>query len=72
MWIALFATSIAASFTASASEGCAWQVRAMSSADAPNSIAIATSAISSPAFGPIRCAPSTLSVRLSARSYNFV
>ena len=61
------AATIAASLTASSSVGWAWQVRAMSSALAPNSIAIATSAISTPASGPIMWAPSTRSVAASVR-----
>lgn len=46
-----FATASAASRTASASVGWAWEVRAMSSALAPNSIARTASAISSEAWG---------------------
>ena len=43
----------AASFTASVRVGCAWHVRARSSADPPNSMRTAASAISSPACGPM-------------------
>ena len=38
MWMLRLATAIAASLTASVSVGWAWQVRAMSSAEPPNSI----------------------------------
>src|SRR6476620_9872455 len=65
--IARFATAIAASFTASGSVGCAWHVRAMSSAEAPNSIAMVASAIMLPASAQKRCTPSTRSVFASAR-----
>jgi hypothetical protein len=41
-------------------------MRAMSSDDAPNSIAITPSAISSEASGPMMCMPSTRSVAASA------
>ena len=62
MWMARFSTASAASFTASDRVGWAWQVRAMSSAEAPNSIATPHSAISSPASGPMMWAPRTRSV----------
>ena len=45
-------TASAASFVASDSEGCAWQMRAMSSALARNSMATTASAINSEAMGP--------------------
>ena len=67
MWIARPSTARAASLTASASVGWAWQVRAMSSLLAPNSMATAASAIRSPARGPRMCTPSTRSVFASAR-----
>ena len=41
MWIGLAKVASAASLTASSSVGWAWQVRAMSSDEAPNSMAIA-------------------------------
>jgi hypothetical protein len=50
--IARFATAIAASFTASDIVGWAWQVRARSSAEPPNSISTAASWIISPAPKP--------------------
>ena len=65
--MALLSTDKAASLTASEKVGWAWQVRAISSALAPNSIATPISAINSPAWGPIICAPNTLSVCSSAR-----
>ena len=52
MWIARLPTASAASFTASVSVGCAWQVRARSSADPPNSISTAASAIMLPGIRP--------------------
>jgi hypothetical protein len=55
-----------ASFTASDNVGWPWQVRAMSSEDAPYSIARTHSAMSSPALAPTMCAPRILSVFLSA------
>ena len=67
MWIGRPATASAASLTASGKVGCAWQVRAMSSAEAPNSTARVSSAISVPASGPRMCTPSTRSVLASAR-----
>ncbi len=66
MWIALPSTASAASFMASGRVGWAWQVRAMSSEEAPNSIASAASAIIVPASGPMICTPSTRSVAASA------
>ena len=51
---------------ASESDGCAWQMRAMSSDEALNAIAITASAISSEAIGPTMCTPSTSSVFASA------
>ena len=68
-WICLFSTDKAASLTASENVGCAWQVLAISSELAPNSIAIAISAINSPAWGPIKWTPSTLSVVASAKIF---
>ena len=67
MWMARPSTASAASFTASLSVGWAWQMRATSSAEAPNSIAVTISAISVPASGPMMWAPSRRSVVLSAR-----
>ena len=55
-------TASAASFVASDSDGCAWQMRARSSLDAPNSIATTPSAISSDAIGPMTCMPRMRSV----------
>ena len=49
MLSARLSTASAASFIASDSDGCAWQIMPMSSAAAPNSIAATASAISSPA-----------------------
>src|ERR1700683_1742065 len=65
--IARLATASAASLTASLTVGWAWQVRAMSSAEAPNSMAIAASAIMVSASGPRMWMPSTASVLASAR-----
>ena len=65
--IARLATASAASLTASLNVGWAWQVRAMSSDEAPNSMAIAASAIRVSASGPRMCTPSTRSVLASAR-----
>merc|ERR1712038_75021 len=56
-----------ASLKASETVGCAWHTLATSSQDAPYSIAKAASLISSPAAGPMMCAPSSLSVFLSPR-----
>src|SRR5438105_2376421 len=69
IWIDRFSTAMAASLTASVSVGWAWQVRAMSSDEAPNSIATAASAIMLPASGPRMCTPSTRSVLASARIF---
>src|SRR5215470_8905187 len=69
IWIDLLPTARAASFTASVKVGWAWQVRAMSSAAAPNSIATAASAIMLPASGPMIWTPSTRSVLASARIF---
>ena len=67
--IALPVTAMAASFTASLIVGWAWQVRAMSSEEAPNSIATAASAIMLPASGPMICTPSTRSVAASEMTF---
>src|SRR5690606_40376876 len=61
-------TASAASLVASDSEGCAWQMRAMSSALALNSIATTASAINSLAMGPTMCTPRISSVLASARN----
>src|SRR5215813_13840756 len=66
IWIARLATASAASLTASGSVGCAWQVRAISSAAAPNSMATAASAIMLPASGHRIWTPSTRSLLASA------
>src|SRR5690606_8682058 len=60
-------TARAASLTASDRVGCAWQMRAMSSAAPRNSMMVTASAISSEAIGPTMCTPSTSSVLASAR-----
>src|SRR4051794_39889198 len=65
--MARFSTASAASFTASVSVGCAWQVRAISSDDPPNSIATAHSITRLPASGPTMWTPSTRSLVASAR-----
>ena len=52
-------TASAASLTASDSDGCAWQMRAMSSDEALNSIATTASEISSEATGPTLGTPNT-------------
>src|ERR1700685_322704 len=67
--IARLATASGASLIASVSVGWAWQVRAMSSDEAPNSMAMAASPIMLPASGPRMCTPSTLSVLASARIF---
>src|SRR5690606_9952862 len=59
-------TASAASFVLSLSDGCAWQMRAMSSLLALNSIAITASATSSDAIGPMMCTPRISSVLASA------
>src|SRR5215813_8030116 len=69
IWIDRLPTASAASFTASVRVGWAWQVRAMSSAAAPNSIATAASAIMLPASGPRMWTPRTRSVLASARIF---
>merc|ERR1719370_1522715 len=56
-----------ASLKASLQVGCAWHTRAISSQEAPYSIARAASLIISPAPGPIIWAPRSLSVFLSPR-----
>ena len=61
--MARLATAMAASLTASFRLGCAWQVLATSSLLAPNSIAVASSAMIVPASGPMMCAPRIWSVR---------
>src|SRR6266496_2888377 len=66
MWIARPSTARAASFSASLNVGWAWEVRAMSSAEAPNSSASAASAIIVPASGPMMWTPSTRSFAASA------
>ena len=66
IWMARLSAASAASFTASFSVGCAWQVRAKSSAEPPNSISTAASAIMVPASAPRICTPSTRSVAASA------
>lgn len=52
MWIGCAWAARAASLTASSSVGWGWQMRPMSSLEAPNAIAAVTSAISVPASGP--------------------
>jgi hypothetical protein len=53
MWMARLSTANAASRTASDNVGCAWQVRARSSDEPPNSISTAASWINSPAPIPM-------------------
>src|ERR1700745_3959039 len=65
--IARLATASADSLIASLKVGWAWQVRAMSSDEAPNSMATAASPIILPASDPKICTPSTRSVLASAR-----
>src|SRR5437879_41353 len=60
-------TASAASRVTSDIDGCAWLMRAMSSDEAPNSIATTASAISSLARPPIECTPRMRSVLASAR-----
>ena len=55
MWMARPATPSAASLTASFKVGWPWQMRAMSSAEPPNSTATTTSRTSVPASGGIYC-----------------
>src|SRR6516225_8067124 len=69
IWMARFSTANAASFTASVNVGWGWQVRAMSSDAAPNSMATAASAIILPASAPTMWTPSTRSVLASARIF---
>src|SRR3954454_23060271 len=67
IWMARLPTASAASLTASERVGWAWQVRARSSAEPPNSISTAASWIISPASAPTMWTPSTRSVFASAR-----
>src|SRR5947208_4178473 len=60
-------TASAASRVTSDIDGCAWLMRAMSSDEAPNSIATTASVISSLARPPIECTPRMRSVLASAR-----
>src|SRR6201985_3647183 len=69
IWMARLPTASAASLTASERVGWAWQVRARSSAEPPNSINTAASWIISPASAPIIWTPSTRSVFASARIF---
>src|ERR1700716_2359927 len=69
IWIARLPTASAASLMASERVGWAWQVRAKSSAEPPNSIRTAASWIISPASRPTICTPSTRSVFASARTF---
>src|SRR5579859_1509841 len=62
-------TARAASLTASFRVGWAWQVRPISSDDAPYSMASAHSAIIVPASGPMICTPRTWSVLASAMNF---
>src|SRR6185369_12098199 len=62
-----FSTPSAASRITSDIEGCAWQMRAMSSEEAPNSIATTASAMSSLARLPMACTPRMRSLAASAR-----
>src|SRR5713101_4064636 len=66
---ARLSTASAASFIASESEGCAWQIIPMSSLLARNSMATTASAISSEANAPMMCTPSMASVFASARNF---
>src|SRR3546814_18521769 len=59
-------TASAASFMASDKVGCAWQIRAMSSAAPRNSMLVTASAISSAALRPLLSTPRTYSVLASA------
>src|SRR5262245_20792649 len=65
--IGRLSTASAASFTASFNVGCAWQMRARSSAEPPNAISVTASAIMVPASAPMICTPSTRSEVSSAR-----
>src|SRR5262249_11575135 len=69
IWMARLSTANAASFTASVNVGWGWQVRAISSDAAPNSMATAASAIMLPASAPTMWTPSTRSVLASARIF---
>src|SRR6266478_3779990 len=69
IWIERLTTESAASLIASERVGWAWQVRARSSAEPPNSIRMAASWIISPASRPTMCTPSTRSVFASARTF---
>src|SRR6185503_16343217 len=62
-----FSTASAASRITSDIDGWAWQMRAMSSEEAPNSIATTASAMSSLARLPIACTPRIRSLPASAR-----
>jgi len=62
-------TPPAASLTVSVSMGWAWQVRARSSAELPNSMATAASAIILLACAPMMCTPRTQSFAASARTF---
>src|SRR4029077_20237670 len=55
-------TPSAASFIASDSDGCAWQIMPMSSAEPRNSMATTASEMSSEAIGPMMCTPRISSV----------
>src|SRR5262249_6542759 len=65
---ARLSTASAASFIASESDGWAWQIMPMSSAEPRNSIATTASAISSPANGPMMCTPRISSVSFLDRN----
>src|SRR5215467_3240682 len=69
MFSARLSTARAASFIASDSEGCAWQIMPMSSLEARNSIATTASAINSDANAPMMCTPRMVSVFASARYF---
>eukprot|EP00835_Amoeboradix_gromovi_P001167 NODE_47_length_27404_cov_0.284270.p12 type:complete len:121 gc:universal NODE_47_length_27404_cov_0.284270:27295-26933(-) len=60
--MALACAAKQASLNASLNVGCAWHVLAISSLLAPYSTAITPSAIISPAFAPMICAPNSLSL----------
>ena len=60
--------SDAASFIDSDKVGCAWQIREMSSAVNPASIAATASPMSSPAWAPMICTAKTLSLSLSDKN----
>src|SRR5882762_7888754 len=69
MLSARLSTASAASFIASESDGCAWQIMPMSSLLARNSMATTASAISSEANAPMMCTPSITSVFASATNF---